>query len=220
MSDLIVPMAVLDWRDSQMEAISEQLEDAIPDLLARLDAWVDEASRWSLALAEIGPNADQRAIVDSWSAEQTRQAVRRAEEAMTDALRALPPDLTGGAPELATLLPAMAGVGLIAASVAALPTIISFATVTTSSLAFFSVTTVSWPLMVAGIAVAATAAAAGSTLLIRAEGDWRRRVKTRLRAWAYAQMLGLGAPRGARSFLSDLQAAIIRAGNTRMEERG
>lgn len=219
MSDLFVPIAVLDWRDGQMEAISEQLEDALPDLLAELDAWVDAASSWSLARAELGPSAEQLAIVDTWSAEQTRRAVRRAEEAMSDVLHALPPDLSGDGPELATLLPAVAGVGLIAASVAALPTIISFATVTTSSLAFFSVSTVSWPLMAAGLAVAATAAAAGSTLVVRAEAEWRRRVKARLRAWAYARMLGLGAPRGARSFLSDLQAAVIRAGNTRMEER-
>lgn len=222
MSDLSVPLAWLDWRDRQLEAISEQLEDAIPELIAELDAWVDQASLWELARAELAPNASQRAIIDSWKAEQLRSAVRRAEEAMTDALRSLPPG--AGAPagsglELGTLLPAAAGVGLLAASIAAIPTVVSFATVTTSSLAIFTVSTVSWPLMAVGAAGIATAALLGSTLLSRAEAGWRERVKEQLHSWAYVQMLGFGAARGARSFLSDLQAVVMMAGRNRMEER-
>ncbi len=220
MSDLAVPMAWLDWRDRQLEAISEQLEDAMPDLLSQLDIWVERASRWDLAKAKAGKSADQRAIIDTWQADQLRRAVRRAEQTMSEALRSLPPDvkaLGSAGLEVTTLLPAALGVGLLAASIAAIPTVVSFATVTSSWMAIFTISTVSWPLMALGTVGVVTAAALGSTLLSRAEAKWRENAKVRMRSWAYGQMLGLGAPRGARCFLSDLQAVVMMAGRNRME---
>lgn len=222
MSDLSIPIALLDWRDRQLEAISEQLEDALPQLVDQLKAWVDQASILDLVGANLGPNADQNAIIDIWKSEQIRRAVRRADEAMSAALRSLPPDpggLTDATPELGQLLPAAAGVGLLAASIAAIPTVVSFATITSSSLAIFTISTVSWPLMAVGAAGVATATFLGSTLVTRAHASWREGIKSRLRAWAYKQMLGLGAPRGARSLLSDLQAMVTVAGSNRMEQR-
>ncbi|QYZ71193.1 hypothetical protein [Neotabrizicola shimadae] len=222
MSDLSVPIALLDWRDRQLEAISEQLEDALPVLVAQLEAWVDQASILDLIGANLGPNTDQKAIIDMWKSEQIRRAVRRADEAMSAALRSLPPDpggLTDATPELGQLLPAAAGVGLLAASIAAIPTVVSFATITSSSLAIFTISTVSWPLMAVGAAGVATATFLGSTLVKRAHAGWREGIKSRLRSWAYKQMLGLGASRGARSFLSDLQAVVTLAGSNRMEQR-
>jgi hypothetical protein len=220
MVDLNTTLALLDWRDRQLEAITEQLEDAMPALLSQLDALVEQSSSWKLAWREVITSKEIIAMVDAWKAEQLRMAVKRAEEEMSAALQNLPqhPGRHGiSGSDMGTLLPAAAGMGLLAASIAAIPAVATFATVTSTSFAVFAVATLSWPLLAVGAAGVATAAVLGSTLLNRADNRWRQNWKERQRSWAYRQMLGLGEPRGARSFLSDLQTVILVAGTNRLE---
>ena len=71
--------------------------------------------------------------------------------------------------QLSKAAPAIAGVGLIAASVAAIPTVVSFATVGTSVFAFWGTATISWPLFALGAAGIGIAALTGSQSLRIAE---------------------------------------------------
>ena len=189
---------VLAWRDEQMAAISAQLEDAFPGLRASLDRLVDEGSLLSVAAATPRLSPGAGSIIRAWSEEQGRIAVARAAAELENLLSSRPPDLDAGSvgwgavaatadvfrslghDVAATALPAVAGVGLLAASLAAIPTVASFATVTTSTFAFFATSTVSWPLVAVGALVIATTTYLCSTALKQATDKTRASLKRRM----------------------------------------
>lgn len=219
---ILATLEFLAWRDEQMAAISAQLEDAYPALRAALDRMVDEGDLVSVAAATTRLRPAASKVIRTWSEEQGRIALARAAAELEDVLAAHPPDLDAGADGwtavAATALPAAAGVGLVAASLAAIPTVISFATVTTSSFAFFATSTVSWPLFAVGAAVLAVASFAGSTVVARAVSEARALLKRRLGETAARAVFGTGLAPDARCLLNDLQALIVRAGLNRLQE--
>lgn len=133
---------------------------------------------------------------------------------MSDALRELPADLADRASwtEAARIgLPALASLGMIAASLAAIPTVLSFATVSTSTFAFFSTSAVSIPLLLVGATAVGAASLIGVGGLTWADRQVRKSYRSRVKAFAYREILGFGASTGARSVLSDIQAVILRS---------
>lgn len=210
----------LAWRDAQLAAISSQLEEALPALLDELAEQVESASIVNLVRSTIALKSSAEAIIQRWGADQLVMALGRAEADLDQTLLQLPGkvNLDNGVWEQVTkALPAIAGVGLIGASLAAIPTVISFATVSTSVLAFWGTSAISWPLFALGAAGIGVATLTGSQSLKFAKDKARRKLCLRLHREAGRQVFGIGEKPGARCMLSDIQAAIVQAGRNRIQ---
>ena len=210
----------LAWRDAQLAAISSQLEEALPALLDELAEQVESASIVNLVRSTIALKSSAEAIIQRWGADQLVKALDRAEADLDQTLLQLPGkvNLDNDVWEQVTkALPAIAGVGLIGASLAAIPTVISFATVSTSVLAFWGTSAISWPLFALGAAGIGVATLTGSQSLKFAKDKARRKLCLRLHREAGRQVFGIGEKPGARCMLSDIQAAIVQAGRNRFQ---
>ena len=210
----------LSWRDTQLSAISFQLEEAFPELIGDLSLHVEQAGIVDLLRSTIALKSSTEAAVQRWGAKQLEVASRRAEAELDDALLQFPGgfDLDSDVWEQGTkVLPAIAGLGLIAASVAAIPTIASFATVSTSVLAFWGTATISWPLFTLGAIGIGLATLTGSKSLKLAEANARRTLCNRLHREAGRRIFGIGEKPGVRCMLSDIQAAVVQAGQNRIQ---
>ena len=210
----------LAWRDAQLAAISSQLEEALPALLDELAEQVESASIVNLVRSTIALKSSAEAIIQRWGADQLVRALGRAEADLDQTLLQLPGkvNLDNDVWEQVTkALPAIAGVGLIGASLAAIPTVISFATVSTSVLAFWGTSAISWPLFALGAAGIGVATLTGSQSLKFAKDKARQKLCLRLHREAGRQVFGIGEKPGARCMLSDLQAAIVQAGRNRIQ---
>lgn len=210
----------LAWRDAQLAAISSQLEEALLALLDELAEQVESASIVNLVRSTIALKASAEAIIQRWGADQLVKALGRAEADLDQTLLQLPGkvNLDNDVWEQVTkALPAIAGVGLIGASLAAIPTVISFATVSTSVLAFWGTAAISWPLFALGAAGIGVATLTGSQSLKFAKDKARQKLCLRLHREAGRQVFGIGEKPGDRCMLSDIQAAIVQAGRNRIQ---
>lgn len=210
----------LAWRDTQLVAISSQLEEALPALLDDLAEQVESASVVNLVRSTIALKSSAEAIIQRWGADQLVKALGRAEADLDQTLLQLPGkvNLDNDVWEQVTkALPAIAGVGLIGASLAAIPTVISFTTVSTSVLAFWGTSAISWPLFALGAAGIGVATLTGSQSLKFAKDKARQKLCLRLHREAGRQVFGIGEKPGARCMLSDIQAAIVQAGRNRIQ---
>ena len=210
----------LAWRDAQLAAISSQLEEALPALLDELAEQVESASIVNLVRSTIALKSSAEATIQRWGADQLVKALGRAEADLDQTLLQLPGkvNLDNDVWEQVTkALPAIAGVGLIGASLAAIPTVISFATVSTSVLAFWGTSAISWPLFALGAAGIGVATLTGSQSLKFAKDKARQKLCLRLHREAGRQVFGIGEKPGARCMLSDIQAAIVQAGRNRIQ---
>lgn len=209
----------LAWRDAQLAAISLQLEEAFPVLLDDLSMQVERAGTMDLVRSTISLKSSAEATLQQWGTEQLDAALARAEAELDQVLLQLPGSVNIDSDvweQVTKALPAIAGIGLIAASIAAVPTIISFATVSTSVLAFWGTASISWPLFALGAAGLGVATLTGSQSLKFAHDMARAKLGARLQREAGRQVFGLGEKPGARCMLSDIQAAVVQAGQNRI----
>lgn len=207
-------LKVIDWRDNELAAITEQLEQSFPVLLMQIESLVAKMSALQLRRAEINPRKLTAELVAPWATEQSRIAIDRAENdlgALIDTLKH-----EGGLGAVATALPALAGVGMLAASVLGLPAVVSYATVTTTSLLFFSTSTVSIPLLLAGGTVLAGLSLAGVSVVGRTQDRLRSHLVARIAGQARVAIFGTGLAPEARCLLNDLQAAVLKTGETQL----
>ena len=210
----------LAWRDTQLVAISSQLEEALPALLDDLAEQVESASVVNLVRSTIALKSSAEAIIQRWGADQLVKALGRAQADLDQTLLQLPGKVNLDNDvweQVMKALPAIAGVGLIGASLAAIPTVISFATVSTSVLAFWGTAAISWPLFALGAAGIGVATLTGSQSLKFAKDKARQKLCLRLHREAGRQVFGIGEKPGARCMLSDIQAAIVQAGRNRFQ---
>jgi hypothetical protein len=107
-------------------------------------------------------------------------------------------------------LPTLAQAGVLAASLAAIPSVISLATVPTTFFLVFSSSALSWPIFAVGAGGLALATFAGSSVVDRLSDRNRRQLVVRLQGRARAATLGHGLVSGARCLVTDLQAATLR----------
>jgi len=210
----------LAWRDAQLAAISLQLEEALPVLIDELTEQVERANIVNLVRTTIALKSSAETIIQRWGADQLVKALGRAEAELDQTLLQLPGKVNLDSDvweQVTKALPAIAGVGLIGASLAAIPTVISFATVSTSVLAFWGTSAISWPLFALGAAGIGVATLTGSQSLKFAKDKARRKLCLRLHREAGRQVFGIGEKPGARCMLSDIQAAIVQAGRNRIQ---
>lgn len=211
----------LNWRDAQMEAISEQLENAFPSLCAELDVLVDSANLVSISVAVSRLQPAAKKTIKNWMDEQVSDALSRAEAELEQSISAFSGDFKTNLNEwkgLKATLPAAAGIGLLAASVAMVPVLVSFATVTTTSFLVFTTSSISIPLLALGATGVAIGSFAGSSTLRHAVQQRRTALKERLRSRAASDVLGIGLRPGDRYFLNDLQAIVLKAGIEKIGE--
>jgi len=217
---IAVQLEFLAWRDAQLSVISLQLEDAFPALLDELSRKVEEAGILDLAWSTVSVGSSTEALIHKWGADQLVTAMHRAEAELTEALAQIPGGLNLDSDiwqQVSKTLPAVAGVGLIAASIAAIPTVVSFATVGTSFLAFWGTAAISWPLFAVGGLGLGIATLAGSKTLQYADSGARSSLTLRIHTEAGRRVFGTGEAPGARCILSDIQAAVVQAGQNRIK---
>lgn len=201
-------------------AISLQLEEAFPALLDDLTAQVEHTSVVNLVRSSITLKSSAEEILQRWGATQLETALNRAESELDQATMQLSYNLSLDSDvweQVVKSLPAIAGVSLIGASVAAIPTVISFATVSTSFLALWGTTSISWPLFALGAAGIGVATLTGSQSLKFAQDKARHKLCSRLHREAERQVFGIREKPGSRCMLSDIQAAVVQAGQKRIE---
>jgi hypothetical protein len=216
----------LAWRDAQLAEISLQLENSFPTLLDDLTGQVERAGRFNLIRSTVALKSSTEAAIQLWAANQLNVALSRAEAELDQVILQLPGRVnldTDVWVQLTNALPALAGVGLIGASVAAIPAVISFATIVTPATSFLifwgaaATTTISWPLFALGAAGIGVATLAGSQSLKAAETRARNKLCNRIHKEAARQVFGIGEEPRARCILSDIQAAVVKAGQNRIQ---
>lgn len=210
---------LLAWRDAQLTEISLQIENAFPALLDHLADQVERAGIYDLVRSTIALTSSAEATIQLWAAEQLDIALVRGEADLDQAILEFPGkvNLDGDVwDQVMQALPALAGVGLIGASVAAIPTVLSFATVSTSVLAFWGTASISWPLFAVGAVGIGALTLTGSQSLMLANDKVRANLCKRLHQEAARQVFAIGMQPGTRCLLSDIQAATIQAGQNRI----
>jgi hypothetical protein len=208
-------LRLIDWRNGQLESITNQLEEAFPTLAETIASNVAKLSTFEVGKAHINPKKLAESLIAPWAEEQSSLAFTRAEASLSDLISKLPQDKNIEA-HLKSALPAIAGVGLLAASVFGLPAVVSFATVTTTSFMVFSTSAVSVPLLLAGGTVLAGMSFAGVKAVDQAKDKMRSNLIDRISSIALSAVFGYGLSSDTRCLLNDLQAAVLKAGETEL----
>lgn len=205
-----IRLRLLDWRNDQMEAITFQLEDAYPRLAEAIVDHVSGLSPLEVGRASVHPKKLAEALLAPWAEEQSNLSISRAEASLSDLISMLPRDraLDG---HIKSALPAIAGVGMLAASVTGgLKTAIVLA-------AALSTSKVAIPVLFVGGAVMAGMSIAGVKVFDHAIDKMRANLIIRIQKIALSAVFGFGLSPEDRYLLSDLQAAVLTAGERELE---
>jgi hypothetical protein len=218
---LAAELDFLAWRDAQMAAVTDQLETALPAFLEDLMRQTEGAGKLAMLRAGLTSRATVGKRLEDWGAEQMRVALLRADGALAGVMQAHASELSSNAElrkQAGDMLTSTTGIGLIAGSLAAVPAIIAAATVTTGGVfGLFATSTISIPILAVGAAGVGLASLAGVKIFDgTADRVTRDALPNRLGRELERQILGVGAPPDARSLLSDIQAAVLTAGQTRI----
>ncbi|GGE28351.1 hypothetical protein SAMN05421774_11811 [Gemmobacter megaterium] len=208
---------LLEWRDVQLEAITQQLEDAFPSLINSIEEHVERLSIGKVAWFHANPNSLATEVIAPWADNQARIALARAEESLSDIVRDMHAN-DKASDHLGAALPALAGISAIAASVAALPAVVSFATLTSTSFFFITTSWISLPLLLTGGAVLTGLSLAGMKTLGHAGSKTRAHLVRRVAAIAQTAVFGYGLPPDARCLINVLQAAVLKAGENKLSK--
>lgn len=212
-------LRLIDWRNAQLDAITTQLENAFPQLIDTIASHVIGLSTFEVGKAHLNPKKLAEELITPWAESQSNTAISRAEASLSSLISSLPQS-DGLHTHIQTALPAVAGVGMLAASVLGLPAIVSFATVTTTSFLVFSTSAVSIPLLLAGGTVLAGMSFAGVKAVDQAKDKMRANLIARVQAIALSAVFGYGLSPDARFLLNDLQAAVLKAGEAELRDIG
>ncbi|PWE48707.1 hypothetical protein DEM26_16535 [Thioclava sp. NG1] len=217
LNELEARIQLLDWRDDELIAITNQLEDAFPSLVSSIESHIAKMSAIRVTRAQLRAKTLAKELIEPWAEEQCREALARAEESISTLVGEL--DLkTDLGDHFHAALPALLGVGTLTASVASLPAVVSFATVTTSTLVFFSTSAVSVPLLLAGGVALTGLSLAGMKGVDYALDKSRARLALRIINLANTAVFGAGLPANSPSLITKLQAFVLRAGANKLEE--
>lgn len=212
-------LRVIDWRNAQLDGITAQLEEAFPQLAETITNHIAKLSTMEVGKAHFNPRKFAEGLIAPWAEAQTSTAINRAEASLSDLISELPRD-SGLNGHIQSALPAMAGVGMLAASVLGLPAVVSFATVTTTSFLVLSSSAVSIPLLLAGGTVLAGMSFAGVKAVDHAKDKLRANLTTRVQSIALSAVFGYGLAPEAQYLLNVLQAAVLKAGEAELEAIG
>ncbi|WPY95284.1 hypothetical protein T8T21_03925 [Limimaricola variabilis] len=214
--DPVVELELIRWRQARFDRITECVEDALPELMTKIESTVASMTSIAVGRAQISPETLWKTLFEPWA----RQVASRVEAEMEEEIGVLAASLSEKGTSrdvLRVALPALAGAGVLAASLAAIPSVISIATVTTTSFFFITTTTISWPVLAVGGAGIAVASFTGSRIIDRLSDRNRAHLVTRLQLRARIAALGCGLASSERSLVTDLQAATLRSLEAKLE---
>lgn len=212
----VVELELIQWRQARFERITECVEDALPCLVAKIESTVASMSSIAVGKAQISPDGLWGMLFEPWAREIASQVEAEMEEEI-DVLSAMLSEKVSNQDAMLAALPALAGVGLLAASLAAIPSVISIATVTTTSFFFFTSSAISWPILAVGGAGLAVASFSGSRVVDRLITRNRAHLVDRLARRTRIAALGYGLVSGERCLVTDLQAATLRSLEAKLE---
>lgn len=214
--DPVSELKMIRWRQARFEEITLVVEDALPELLANIEKTVASMTTIRASKAQVFPDGLWKELFEPWAL-QTASLVEAQMEKEIQELVASASE--GGDLEQALRVarPGLTGVGVLAASLAAIPAVISIATVSTTSFFVFTTSCISWPILaVGGVGLAVTTFAGGSG--VKWLGDKNRlHLVKRLQQRARTAALGYGRSLGERSLVTDLQAATLRTLDANLE---
>jgi len=211
-----VELALIRWRQKSFNRITETVEDALPNLMAEIERTVAELSAVAAGKAQMWPDKVWKAIYEPWAQKTASQV----EMAMVDSIDTIATSLSeggNGRKAFQLLLPTLAQAGVLAASLAAIPTVIALATASTTTLLVFTSTTFLWPVFAVGGATLAVATFAGSRLADRISDRNRKKLVVSLQDRSRTAALGHGLAAGARCLVTDLQATALRGLEAKLE---
>ena len=211
-----VELELIQWRQARFERITECVEDALPSLVAKIESTVASMSSIAVGKAQISSDGLWRMLFEPWAREVASQIEAEMEEEIGALAASLSEKATNRGAMLAAL-PALARVGVLAASLAAIPSVISIATVTTTSFFFFTTPAISWPILALGGAGLAVASFTGNRVVDRLNTRNRAHLVVRLVRRARITALGYGLVSGERCLVTDLQAATLRRLEAKLE---
>lgn len=214
-------LEIMKWRDDQFEAVTEQLESALPYLLDEISETVAQAGIMELAKTTFVMRRAIERKVQLWSAEQAKVALHRAEITLDRTLDSLGSGVVLRAntrDTIATGLRAGTGASIIVGSIVAIPSIVALATVTTGGVFGLGATSaVSFPFLAIGGLGVAVLTLTGSSLFDRGVASGKKRLQARVARAVERQVMGYGLAPGERSTLSDIQAMILVAAERKLE---
>lgn len=204
-----IEVELIEWRQSRFETITQEVEDALPRLLGEIDDIVSAMGTVAAARAQMWPDATLKQVFVPWTTELASRIEAETEEEMTALVASL--STKGTAQDaVRAALPTLASAGMLAASMAAIPSILAMATTTTTAFLVFSAPAFSWPVFVVGGVGLAAATLGGGRVVDRISARNRAHLAERLKGRAVTAALGYGLAAGARCLVTDLQVATLR----------
>ncbi|MEX5565133.1 hypothetical protein SM764_17065 [Pseudophaeobacter sp. 1A16562] len=214
--DPAAELEMIRWKQARFEEITQVVENALPELMADIEETVISMSTLTASKAQVFPDGPWKDLFEPW-AKKTARLVEAQMEKEIGELAASSSEKGTLGEALRVARPALAGAGVLAASLAAIPSVVSLATITTTSFFVLSTTTISWPIIAVGGAGLAVTSFAGSKGVKWLEDKNRVRLVNRLQGRALTATLGHGLAPGERSLVTDLQAATLRRLEAKLE---
>lgn len=214
--DPISELKMIRWKQARFEEITIVIEDALPELMANIEATVASMPTIRASKAQVFSDGLWKELFEPW-AKQTASLVEAQMEEEIGELVTSTSEKGSLGEALRVARPALAGAGVLAASLAAIPAVISLATVSTTSFLVFTTASISWPIVAvggAGLAVATFTGGSGVKWLVNKN---RSHLVNRLQGRALTAALGYGLASGKRSLVADLQAATLRRLEAKLE---
>jgi len=214
--DPVSDLEMIRWKQARFEEITIVVEDALPELMADIEKTVASMPAISASKAQVYPDGLWQELFEPW-ARQTASLVEAQMEKEIGVLAASSSKKGTIGAALRVARPALAGAGVLAVSLAAIPSVVSLATISTTSFFIFTTTTISWPVIaVGGAGLALTTFAGGSGVKWLGNKN-RSHLVNRLQGRALTAALGLGLASGERSLVTDLQVATLRSLEANLE---
>lgn len=214
--DPVSELNMIRWKHARFEEITIVVEDALSELMANIEDTVASMPTIRASKAQVFPDGIWKELFEPW-AMQTANLVEAQMEVEIEELVASTSEKGTMGEALRVARPALAGAGVLAASFAAIPSVISLATLSTTSFLVFTNPLISWPIIaVGGAGLAVTTYAGGSGIKWLGNKN-RSHLVNRLQQRALTAALGYGRASAARSLVTDLQAATLRNLEAKLE---
>ncbi|WP_390910871.1 hypothetical protein [Pseudosulfitobacter sp. SM2401] len=214
--DPFAELEMIRWKQARFQQITEVVEGALPELMANIEKTIAALPSIAVSKAQIFPDTLWKGLFMPW-ATQTANLIEAQIEKEIGELAASSSEKGTIQEALRVARPALAGAGVLAASLAAIPSVISLATVSTTSFFVFTTATISWPVFALGGAGLAAATFAGSRG-VKWLGDRNRsNLIARIQRRARTAAMGHGLVSSERNLVTDLQVAVLRSLEARLE---
>lgn len=214
--DTVLELKVIRWKQARFEEITSVVEGALPELMTNIEKTVASMTGIRASKAQLFSDELWKELFEPWAL-QTASLVEAKMEGEIQELVASASEKGTLEQALRVAGPGLAGAGVLAASLAAIPAVISLATVSTTSFFVFTTSSISWPIIAIGGASLAVTTFAGGSGVKWLDDKNRLHLVKRLQQRALTAAFGYGRSLSERSLVTDLQAATLRSLDANLE---